>query len=72
MKERGGSLLSSLGSHMRLFLQGFPMMTLANFEEVLSMISCLAMKGSLFVGELPAWLSEAELETKVSLLLIIK
>ncbi|KAK7269679.1 hypothetical protein RIF29_22413 [Crotalaria pallida] len=41
-------------------LQGFPVMTLAKLEDVLSMISSLAMKGSLFVGELPAQLSEAE------------
>ncbi|CAJ1877487.1 unnamed protein product [Sphenostylis stenocarpa] len=45
-------------------LQGFPMMTLANFQEVLSMISSLAMKGSLFVGELPACLAETETEIK--------
>ncbi|RDY08807.1 hypothetical protein CR513_06927, partial [Mucuna pruriens] len=45
-------------------LQGFPMMTVANFEEVLSMISSLAMKGSLFVGELPAWLVETDIEIK--------
>ncbi|KAK7284643.1 hypothetical protein RJT34_19393 [Clitoria ternatea] len=45
-------------------LQGFPMMTLANFEEILSIISSLAMKGSLFVGELPAWLFETGMEIK--------
>ncbi|QCE12979.1 S-adenosyl-L-methionine-dependent methyltransferase [Vigna unguiculata] len=45
-------------------LQGFPMMTLANFEEVLSMISSLAMKGSLFLGELPACLAETDPEIK--------
>ncbi|KAE9618791.1 putative methyltransferase Ppm1/Ppm2/Tcmp, S-adenosyl-L-methionine-dependent methyltransferase [Lupinus albus] len=45
-------------------LQGFPMMTLAKFEDVLSMISSLAMKGSFFVGELPSWLSEAEIKIK--------
>ncbi|KOM28471.1 hypothetical protein LR48_Vigan549s002600 [Vigna angularis] len=45
-------------------LQGFPMMTLANFEEVLSMISSLAMKGSLFLGELPACLTETDPEIK--------
>lgn len=41
------------------------MMTLSNFEEVLSMISTLAMKGSLFVGELPALLAERDVEIKV-------
>ncbi|KAK7396899.1 hypothetical protein VNO78_18061 [Psophocarpus tetragonolobus] len=45
-------------------LQGFPVMTLANFEEVLSMISSLAMKGSLFVGELPVCLAETDIEIK--------
>ncbi|KAL9332269.1 hypothetical protein ACSQ67_001879 [Phaseolus vulgaris] len=45
-------------------LQGFPMMTLANFEEVLSMIGSLAMKGSLFLGELPAFLAETDTEIK--------
>ena len=42
------------------------MMTLANFEEVFSMISSLAMKGSLFLGELPACLAETDPEIKVS------
>ncbi|XP_029129996.1 uncharacterized protein LOC109812251 isoform X2 [Cajanus cajan] len=51
-------------------LQGFPVMTPENFEEVLSMISSLAMKGSLFVGELPASLAEIDIEIKVSLQLI--
>ncbi|XP_057429931.1 O-methyltransferase 1, chloroplastic [Lotus japonicus] len=45
-------------------IQGFPVMTLANCEEVLSMVSTLAMKGSFFVGELPAWLAESDIETK--------
>ncbi|XP_061365554.1 O-methyltransferase 1, chloroplastic [Gastrolobium bilobum] len=45
-------------------IQGFPVMTLANSEEVLSMISSLAMKGSFFVGELPAWLAETDIEIK--------
>ncbi|XP_020231764.1 uncharacterized protein LOC109812251 isoform X4 [Cajanus cajan] len=45
-------------------LQGFPVMTPENFEEVLSMISSLAMKGSLFVGELPASLAEIDIEIK--------
>ncbi|XP_072065997.1 O-methyltransferase 1, chloroplastic isoform X3 [Arachis hypogaea] len=45
-------------------MQGFPMMTLANFEEVLSMLSSLAMEGSFFLGELPTFLSDAETEIK--------
>jgi len=45
-------------------------MTLANFEEVLSMISSLAMKGSLFWGELPSCLAETDTEIKVSALII--
>ncbi|KAJ1412613.1 S-adenosyl-L-methionine-dependent methyltransferase [Sesbania bispinosa] len=45
-------------------IQGFPVMTLANFEEVLSLISTLAMKGSFFVGEFPAWLVERDIEIK--------
>jgi len=50
--------------------QGFPVMTLANFEEGLSMVSSLAMKGSIFVGELPAWLAGTDIEIKVSVQLI--
>jgi len=46
------------------------MMTLANFEEVLSMIGSLAMKGSLFLGELPAFLAETDTEIKVCAQLI--
>ncbi|XP_028771101.1 uncharacterized protein LOC114728371 isoform X2 [Neltuma alba] len=45
-------------------MQGFPIMTLANFEDVLSMVSSLAMKGCLFVGELPGWLAETGTGTK--------
>ncbi|KAL2345424.1 hypothetical protein Fmac_006709 [Flemingia macrophylla] len=45
-------------------LQGFPVMTLADFEEVLSMISSLAMKGTLFVGELPSSLPDIDIENK--------
>ncbi|XP_052112970.1 O-methyltransferase 1, chloroplastic isoform X2 [Arachis duranensis] len=45
-------------------MQGFPMMTLANFEEVLSMLSSLAMEGSFFLGELPTFLSDAETDIK--------
>lgn len=42
-------------------LQGLPLMTLASFEYILSIVSNLAMKGCLFLGELPAWLTEAEI-----------
>lgn len=42
-------------------------MTLANFKEILSIVSSLAMNGCLFLGELPAWLAETEIGVKVSL-----
>lgn len=41
-------------------------MTLASFEYILSIVSNLAMKGCLFLGELPAWLTEAEIGIQVS------
>lgn len=41
-------------------------MTLDNFEDVLSMVTSLAMKGCFFVGELPGWLAEKGTETKVN------
>lgn len=40
-------------------------MNLANFKEILEVVSNLAMKGCLFLGELPAWLAEAEGGVKV-------
>lgn len=43
-------------------------MTLASFEEILFIVSSLAMNGSLFLGELPAWLTETEIGSKVSLI----
>lgn len=49
-----------------LFLQGFPVMTLANFEDILLMMSSLIMKGCFFAGELPGWLVESGRGTKVS------
>lgn len=55
-----------------LFLQGLPVMTLASFEEILFIISGLAMNGCLFVGELPAWLAETEIGNKVRLLCFLK
>lgn len=40
-------------------------MTLASFNELLCIIGSLAVNGSLFVGELPAWLAETEIGNKV-------
>lgn len=42
-------------------------MTLAFFEEILFIVSGMAMNGCLFLGELPAWLAETEFGIKVSL-----
>ncbi|XP_058200106.1 O-methyltransferase 1, chloroplastic [Rhododendron vialii] len=47
-------------------LQGLPLMTLGSFEVILSIVSNLAMKGCLFLGELPAWETEAEAGIKSS------
>ncbi len=44
------------------------MVTLANFEEILFIVSNLAMNGCVFLGELPAWLAETEIGIKVSML----
>ncbi|KNA21462.1 hypothetical protein SOVF_042970 [Spinacia oleracea] len=41
-------------------LQGLPLLTLASFEDVLSIVSSLATKGSLVIGEVP---TELELTT---------
>ncbi|KAK9001814.1 hypothetical protein V6N11_024512 [Hibiscus sabdariffa] len=46
--------------------QGLPVMTLARFEEILSTVSGMAMKGCIFLGELPAWLAETEFGSKSS------
>lgn len=43
-------------------------MTLADFDKLVSIVSSLAMKGCLFLGELPVWLAESEVGSKVSLL----
>ncbi|XLS57354.1 hypothetical protein HN51_007109 [Arachis hypogaea] len=40
------------------------MITLANFEEVLSMLSSVAMERSFFLEEFPIFLSDAETEIK--------
>ncbi|GKV22149.1 hypothetical protein SLEP1_g32040 [Rubroshorea leprosula] len=45
-------------------IQGLPLITLASFEEILFAISGLAMNGSFFLGELPAWLAETEVGIK--------
>ncbi|KAK6941000.1 Methyltransferase Ppm1/Ppm2/Tcmp [Dillenia turbinata] len=45
-------------------LQGLPLRTLVNFEEMLYVVSSLAVKGSLFIGELPVWPKEAEVGMK--------
>ncbi|XP_061968095.1 O-methyltransferase 1, chloroplastic isoform X2 [Populus nigra] len=47
-------------------IQGLPVMTLANFKEILLVASSLAMSGCLFLGELPAWLAETEIGIKPS------
>nr|GEV85723.1 putative S-adenosyl-L-methionine-dependent methyltransferases superfamily protein [Tanacetum cinerariifolium] len=44
--------------------QGFPIANLAAFNEILFMASNLAMKGCLFLGELPAWLTETKMGIK--------
>ncbi|XP_074268577.1 O-methyltransferase 1, chloroplastic-like isoform X2 [Silene latifolia] len=46
-------------------LQGLPLMTLANFENVLSTVGSLAMKGCLLIGEIPAELIEPSHEVEV-------
>ncbi|KAI7753881.1 hypothetical protein M8C21_023555 [Ambrosia artemisiifolia] len=46
--------------------QGFPVTNLAAFKEILFMVSCLAMKGCLFLGELPVWLTETQVGIKSS------
>lgn len=44
------------------------MMTLASFKEILYLVSGLATKGCLFMGELPVWLAETEVGIKVTFL----
>ncbi|XP_052184384.1 O-methyltransferase 1, chloroplastic isoform X2 [Diospyros lotus] len=41
-------------------LQGLPLMTLESFEEILLVVGNLAMKGCLFLGEMPVWVAKAE------------
>lgn len=45
-------------------IQGLPVMTLASFKEILYLVSGLATKGCLFMGELPVWLVETEVGIK--------
>lgn len=42
-------------------------MNLASFKDILSVVSNLAMKGCLFLGEIPVWLAETEVADLVSL-----
>ncbi|EYU23001.1 hypothetical protein MIMGU_mgv1a020616mg, partial [Erythranthe guttata] len=45
--------------------QGLPLHTLGNFKDILRLASNLAMKGSLFVGELPSSFFETDKSTKM-------
>ncbi|XAR63910.1 hypothetical protein NMG60_11024060 [Bertholletia excelsa] len=45
---------------------GLPLMNLASFENNLSVVSSLALKGCLFLGELPSWFTEIETGLKTS------
>ena len=45
--------------------QGLPLVNLARFKEILSVISNLATKGSVLLGELPSWLSAVDAGIKV-------
>ncbi|KAH0459346.1 hypothetical protein IEQ34_012160 [Dendrobium chrysotoxum] len=47
-------------------LQGLPLATLADFEDILSTVSSLAMKGCLFIGELPGCLLGTEFDNKLA------
>lgn len=40
--------------------QGLPVVNLESFKDILSIVSNLAMKGCLFLGELPVWLAEID------------
>ncbi|XP_055829942.1 O-methyltransferase 1, chloroplastic [Solanum dulcamara] len=40
--------------------QGLPVVNLESFKDILSTVSNLAMKGCLFLGELPVWLAEID------------
>ncbi|CAI9105416.1 OLC1v1004331C1 [Oldenlandia corymbosa var. corymbosa] len=45
-------------------LQGLPLLNLVSFKEILNVVSNLAIKGCLLLGELPSWLSETEVSSK--------
>ncbi|KAD3068673.1 hypothetical protein R6Q59_017302 [Mikania micrantha] len=47
--------------------QGFPVTNLVSFKEILFMASSLAMKGCLFLGEFPVWLTETQVGIKSSM-----
>lgn len=40
-------------------------MNLESFKDILSTVSNLAMKGCLFLGELPVWLAEMDVGDQV-------
>ncbi|CAH9117451.1 unnamed protein product [Cuscuta epithymum] len=44
--------------------QGLPVMNMESFKDILRVVSNLAMKGSLLLGELPIWLGETDFECK--------
>ncbi|XP_020583493.1 uncharacterized protein LOC110026741 isoform X2 [Phalaenopsis equestris] len=48
-------------------IQGLPLTSLADFEDILSTVSCLAIKDSLFVGEFPGRLLGTELDNKLAI-----
>ncbi|KAK2965171.1 hypothetical protein RJ640_019926 [Escallonia rubra] len=45
-------------------LQGLPLVNLASFKEILFLVSSLAMKGCIFLGEFPGRLTETEIGIK--------
>ncbi|KAK6788443.1 hypothetical protein RDI58_016968 [Solanum bulbocastanum] len=52
--------------------QGLPVVNLESFKDILSTVSNLAMKGCLFLGELPVWLAEMDVGDRVGDLSAIK
>ncbi|KAG0474224.1 hypothetical protein HPP92_016081, partial [Vanilla planifolia] len=52
--------------HIKSF-KGLPILTLDDFVGILTLVSSLAMKGCLFVGELPCWLLCTKHDDKASL-----
>lgn len=45
-------------------------MNLASFEDILFVVSSMAMNGSLFLGELPGWLAETGIGRNVRFLVV--